>query len=259
MSTKVYLSPSDQWSNTVADKAHSEAYHCKQIAQSTQKYLKANGFSVKVGDNSKEGSYAKRVTDSNKWGAGLHICIHTNAGGGKGTEVICHPSSKNDKYVKSVYNRVAKLTPTSDRGIKTNTGLYEINKTKAVCVYIEVEFHDNLTTENWIDNNLDAIGKAIAQGVCDAEGKSFTSGTSTSSGSKPSSGKLYTVQVGAYSKKANADTQAKNLKKDGFDAYVYKDGSYYKVQSGAFSKKSNADNLVKKLKAKGYSTYITTK
>lgn len=259
MATKVYLSPSDQWSNTVADKAHSEAHHCKQIAQAAQKYLKLNGFTVKIGDNSKEGSYIKRATDSNNWGADVHICIHTNAGGGKGTEVLCYPTSKNNKYVKAVYNRVAKLTPTSDRGIRANAGLFEINSTKAVCVYIEVEFHDNNKTESWIDSNIDAIGKAIAQGVCDAEGKSFISGTSTSSGSKPSTGKLYTVQTGAYSKKANADAQAKKLKKDGFDAYVYKDGSYYKVQSGAFLKKSNADNLVKKLKAKGYSTYITTK
>ena len=259
MATKVYLSPSDQWSNTVADKAHSEAYHCKQIAQSAQKYLKANGYSVKVGDNSKEGSYTKRVTDSNNWGADLHICIHTNAGGGKGTEVLCYSGSKNNKYVKAVYNRVAKLTPTADRGIRANNGLYEIKHTSATCVYIECEFHDNKTTEAWIDSHLDALGKAIAQGVCDAEGKSFTTGTSTSSGSNSSGGKLYTVQVGAYSKKANADAQAKKLEKDGFDAYVYKDGSYYKVQSGAFSKKSNADNLVKKLKVKGYSTYITTK
>lgn len=259
MATKVYLSPSDQWSNTVADKAHSEAHHCKQIAQATQKYLKLNGFTVKIGDNSKEGSYTKRATDSNKWGSDVHICIHTNAGGGKGTEVLCYPSSKNNKYVKAVYNRVAKLTPTADRGIRVNARLYEINHTEAVCVYIEVEFHDNNVTESWIDSHIDAIGKAIAQGVCDAEGKSFISGTSASSGSKPSTGKLYTVQTGAYTKKANADAQANKLKKDGFGAYVYRDGGYYKVQSGAFLKKSNADNLVKKLKAKGYNTYITTK
>lgn len=257
---KVYLSPSDQWSNIVADKAHSEAYHCKQIAQAAQKYLKANGYTVKVGDNSKEGSYTKRVTDSNNWGADVHICIHTNAGGGKGTEVLCYSGSKNNKYVKAVYNRVAKLTPTADRGIRTNNGLYEIKHTSAPCVYIECEFHDNKTTENWIDSHIDALGKAIAQGMCDADGKSFKTGQSSSSSSSATSGKVkYTVQVGAYSKKANADNQAKQLKADGFDAYVYKEGNYYKVQCGAFANKSNADALVKKLLAAGYSTFIREK
>ena len=255
MVTKIYLSPSDQWSNTVADGAHSEAYHCEQIAEVAQKYLKANGYTVKVGDNSKEGSYTNRVTDSNNWGADVHVCIHTNAGGGKGTEVFCWPGNENNKYVKYVYNRVAKLTPTSDRGIKSNNGLYEIKNTKATCVYVECEFHDSKTTEDWIDNNIDAIGKAIAQGICDADGKTFTAATSNTT----SAGTLYAVQVGAFSKKVNADTQAKQLKSDGFDAYVYKQGDYYKVQCGAFSKNSNADALVKKLIAKGYSTNIVQK
>ena len=255
MATKIYLSPSDQWSNTVADGAHSEAYHCKQIAESAQKYLKANGYSAKVGDNSKQGSYTKRVTDSNNWGADVHVCIHTNAGGGKGTEVFCWSGNEKNKYVQGVYNRVAKLTPTSDRGIKSNNGLYEIKATNATCVYVECEFHDSKATEDWIDSNIDAIGKAIAQGICDADGKTFATGASTATGS----GTLYTVQVGAFSKKANADRQAEQLKSDGFDVYVYKQGGYYKVQCGAFSKKSNADALVKKLKAKGYSTYIAQK
>lgn len=253
---KVYLSPSDQWSNTVADKAHSEAYHCKQIAQAAEKYLKANGYTVKVGDNSKEGSYTQRVTDSNKWGADVHICIHTNAGGGKGTEVLCYPDNRKNKYVLGVYNRVAKLTPTSDRGIKSNTGLYEIKHTSATCVYVECEFHDNKSTENWIDSNIDALGKAIAQGMCDADGKTFKTGQSSSGTSVKAK---WMVQVGAYSKKTNADNHAKWLKADGFDAYVYKEGNYYKVQCGAFVNKSNADALVKKLLAAGYSTYIKEK
>ena len=92
--------------------------------------------------------------------------------------------------------------------------------------------------------------------MCDADGKSFKTGQTSSS----TTGKAkYTVQVGAYSKKANADNQAKQLKADGFDAYVYKEGNYYKVQCGAFANKSNADALVKKLLAAGYSTYIREK
>ena len=37
---------------------------------------------------------------------------------------------------------------------------------------------------------------------------------------KTSTGKLYCVQVGAYSKKSNADAMAKKLEAAGFDAYV---------------------------------------
>lgn len=74
----------------------------------------------------------------------------------------------------------------------------------------------------------------------------------------PSSGStLYYVQSGAYSKKANADTQAAKLKAAGFEALIKKSGNLYKVQTGAYSKKANADAQAAKLKAKGFDAFVT--
>ena len=70
---------------------------------------------------------------------------------------------------------------------------------------------------------------------------------------------LYRVQVGAYSKKANADAMLEKIKKAGFDTYMVQVDGLYKVQVGAYSKKSNADAMAAKLKASGFDTYITTK
>lgn len=70
---------------------------------------------------------------------------------------------------------------------------------------------------------------------------------------------LYRVQVGAFSKKLNADTLLESLKTLGFsDAYVRLINGLYKVQVGAFSVKGNADKLAEKLKSYGHATYITT-
>lgn len=80
-------------------------------------------------------------------------------------------------------------------------------------------------------------------------------GTSTT---PPSSDTLYRVQVGAYSKKDNADKMETKLKASGFDTYMVKADGLYKVQTGAFSKKTNAENQAKKLKGLGFDTYITT-
>lgn len=63
---------------------------------------------------------------------------------------------------------------------------------------------------------------------------------------------LYKVQLGAFSKKTNADNFAKEVKSKGFDVFVTKIGRYYKVQIGAFSKKANAEALQKKAIAAGY-------
>ena len=75
----------------------------------------------------------------------------------------------------------------------------------------------------------------------------------------PTTQTLYHVQVGAYSKKANADAMLEKIKKAGFDTYMVQVDGLYKVQVGAYSKKSNADAMAAKLKASGFDTYITTK
>lgn len=75
----------------------------------------------------------------------------------------------------------------------------------------------------------------------------------------PTTQTLYRVQVGAYSKKANADAMLEKIKNAGFDTYMVQVDGLYKVQVGAYSKKSNADAMAAKLKASGFDTYITTK
>lgn len=77
--------------------------------------------------------------------------------------------------------------------------------------------------------------------------------------SAPSGGVMYRVQVGAYSKKANAETQLAKVKAAGFDTYMVKVNDLYKIQVGAYSKKANAENMLAKLKKAGFSAFIATK
>lgn len=199
---KVYLSPSDQWSNKTVT-GTTEAEQCGKIARSVATILNKRGNITLVGDNTKEKTYRNRVVESNKFGSDLHICIHTNAGGGQGTLVLCSEKSKDNKYVKSIYESVAKLTPSKDKGIQVRSDLYEINATKAVCVYIEVDFHDNIESQKWIERNMDNIAKAIADGITPDPGKV-----------------LYKVQVGAFEEKKNAIDMQTKLKELGYDAII---------------------------------------
>lgn len=73
------------------------------------------------------------------------------------------------------------------------------------------------------------------------------------------SGTLYRVQVGAYSKKENADNQLKAVKAKGFDAFITQVDGLYKVQVGAYSVKANAEAQLTKVKAAGFDAFITTK
>lgn len=78
-------------------------------------------------------------------------------------------------------------------------------------------------------------------------------------GDESADGVMYRVQVGAYSKKANADAQLAKVKKAGFETYMVQSGGLYKIQVGAYSVKANADAMLAKVKVKGFDAFITTK
>lgn len=213
---KVYLSPSSQKGNLYATGNTNESAVCKKIATAAETALKRNGYTVKRGSTDK--TVSQRVKESNEWGADLHVPIHTNAGDGDGTLVMCFTSSTNNKYVKAIYAEVAALSPGKDDGIKVRTNLAEITGTKAVCVYLECEFHDNTDLARWIISHTTEIGEAIARAICKADGKTFKT-ASGSSGSTSKKAKYY-VQCGAFADKKNADALAAKLKADGYDVYI---------------------------------------
>ena len=78
---------------------------------------------------------------------------------------------------------------------------------------------------------------------------------------EPQAKVLYCVQVGAFSKYANAVNMRNKLKKAGFNGYITKnaDSEFYRVQVGAFAVKANASNYALELSSKGFDCYVTTK
>lgn len=70
---------------------------------------------------------------------------------------------------------------------------------------------------------------------------------------------LYRVQLGAFSKRDNAEKLLAQVKQAGYsDAYIRLINGLYKVQVGAFGVKENAQRLVAELKKKGLVSFITT-
>lgn len=76
---------------------------------------------------------------------------------------------------------------------------------------------------------------------------------------KPSTGVTYRVQVGAFSKKANADRQLAAVQAKGFEGFITNLNGLYKVQVGAYSVKANAEKQLARMKAAGFSdAFIST-
>ena len=219
MAKKVYLSPSDQTKNAYAYGNTTEAVQCGKIAAACKAALERSGVEVKLGQYD---TMANRCAASDAFKADLHVPIHTNAFNGKvmGTRMFCYNSGgKGMAACKAIFARVAPLSPGTSENIQVNQNLYEVRVPDAPTAYIECEFHDTVEGAKWIVDNTTAIGEAIAHGICDYFGVTFKEPEQPKPAA-PASGKLYRVQVGAFSVRENAERMLARLKAAGFDGYI---------------------------------------
>ena len=225
MAKKIYLSPSNQNRNTYATGGTNEMAQCDKIAAATAKALKRCGFNVMV---AKSGTLMQtRCPESDKFGADIHMPIHTNAFNGKytgGTRVFCL-NSNGRKAAEAVKSALGAISPGKDDSVSYKTDLYEINVPKALTVYVECEFHDTVTGSNWIRNNTNAIAEAICKGMCNYFGYKYKSASSSGT-KKPATHNKITTNSKLKSK-AYAYGDCKNIcimPKNSSITHIYDDG-----------------------------------
>ncbi|MBR1529974.1 MAG: N-acetylmuramoyl-L-alanine amidase [Oscillospiraceae bacterium] len=170
-SKAVFLSPSTQEDNRYAcDSTVSEEDAMWIVARKVKQMLENDGITVYI--CGEDDSVPAKVKQGNHLKCGAYVAIHSNSSGesgtGQGTECFYNTEiSGSLALAESVYNRVAEVTPTDDRGLKDQyqRDLYEIFNNISPCCLVEVEFHDNLTTSRWILNHTDDLAQAIADGI----------------------------------------------------------------------------------------------
>ena len=225
MAKKIYISPSSQPANTYAVGNTNEQEQCRKIATALEKELDRCGFNSKAG---MDGSMYTRVAESNAFGADLHLPIHTNGFDGTvaGLRIMIYKKGgEAEQIAKAIMATLAPITPGKSDGISTYPNLYEISDSDAICVYIEVGFHDNKEEAQWIIDHTEDIAVAIAKGLCNHYGVKYVA---AESGNKPveeakntaSKKTIYRVQVGAFHNKNYAEALMKELKGKGYDAFI---------------------------------------
>lgn len=225
MSKRIYISPSNQVGNTYATGSTNEKEQCHKIAKDCVEYLEKKGFIVKCTYNL---DMYERVRESNSFGADLHVAIHTNATARHnvtgGTQILLYNLQGERKKVgQAVLDRLAPLTPgKSAERLVEKPDFYEINSAKGTTVYVEAEFHDTKEGSDFIRKNTKKIGEAIAKGICDYYGISVGEKNEAKKENNASSKDetLYSVQVGSFRVKKNAENYIKQLKKSGFNGFI---------------------------------------
>lgn len=160
---------------------------------------------------------AEEVKEANISNADIAFSIHTNAGGGDGFEAFYHYSSKEGKKLAELTEKHVKALGQNSRGAKEGDKLYFIKNTKMTAVLVESFFIDNDTDNNIGDTVAEqkAFGVAYAKAILEYLGIAYKNTTTTEKA-------VYRVQVGAYSKKENAEAMLNKLKKAGFTGFIVK-------------------------------------
>lgn len=217
MAKKIYVSPSDQTENLYAVGNTNEAVQCRKIAVALVEALKRCGFEAMT--NLTDGMEA-RVRESNKWGANLHIPVHTNAFNTKvkGTRLMAYDTGgAGYRACQAIMKTLAPITPGGSDSITARPGLYEVRCAAAPTAYIEVAFHDNKDEANWIIENTNEIAEAICEGVCDYYGYTYVAPVKAPAPTSTPAKVMHRVfnkdgeQVGAFSVEANAFNRVKDL------------------------------------------------
>ena len=166
-----------------------------------------------------------RTDKANNFKADFYLAIHHNAGvnGGSGGGIVSiiytTAGGKTAEWQKALYDNLIKHT-----GLKGNRStplpkmnLHECRESNMPAVLLELGFMDSKTdvpiilTESYADKCATAIVEVLAQ----------KGGLKKVSNPTPvQSGKMYRVQVGAYSSKPNAEAMQKKLKAAGYDAII---------------------------------------
>ena len=169
---KIYLSPSAQPANLYAAGNTTEQAQCNRIAEAAKTALERCGFEVKKAPEGQD--YKVNVSESNDWGADLHVPIHTNAGGGHGPVVLVYSTSAARlALAQPVYEAINAIVPTaSSYGVQAKR-IYEIANSNCKCVYIECAFHDDAEEAQWIIDHVQELGEAIARGLCEGTGVKY--------------------------------------------------------------------------------------
>lgn len=161
----IYLNPSVQTKNMYINNLGSEAEYMRDIAELMYKELKLVSYIDIEANIAKNGlSLSQSVNQSNSRKRHIHFALHSNAGGGQGTEIYTKGSNKT--FATTMYESFLELGNFKRRGVKDGTHLYEIKNVKADHVaLIEFAFHDNLKEAKFIVENKALIANQMAKSI----------------------------------------------------------------------------------------------
>jgi N-acetylmuramoyl-L-alanine amidase len=191
---------------------------CNYVIQALKQYEGVENIIVHDPTGKRDVPLKERTDKANKLKADLYISYHANAAGNswssaEGIETyIISMKSKALEPASIIHNHLLRDTGRKNRGLKT-ANFHVLRETNMPAILFELGFMTNkeeavlLKSDSYRQKCAQAIVKGLVEYYKLKPKKVATS-------------QLYTVQIGAFSDKANADKLAAELNKKGYKAIV---------------------------------------
>ena len=159
---KIYINPSVQTGNIYYDKVTTEAKMMNKVSDKIYEELK-DDTRYEIYRNDRYLPLSESVKESNKLKVDYHLALHTNAGGGTGSEAYYYGNSY---FANHVLNSFNKYHTFKNRGIKNGGHLFELKNSNAKNkALIEFLFHDNKTESDYIIKNYVILAISMIEAI----------------------------------------------------------------------------------------------
>lgn len=162
---KLYINPSVQYTNPYASNLGNEGQRMNEISLLLTQRIKEYTNIEVYANNALPGlSLSNSVKESNQLKVNYHLALHSNAGGGIGSEGWYTQTSYS--FAKSIIDFLQDVLPYPTRGLKNGKKtLYELKSTYASACLIEILFHDDVKQAQFLVTQQEKIASAIYQGI----------------------------------------------------------------------------------------------
>ena len=224
---KIYLSPSNQPGNKYICSNTTEKAQMEKMAVSIkdelEKYEK-----VEVVMATLNMGIENRPSEARSKGCDLYFALHSNAGSttAKGAVALYHPKQDSMRlFGEYICRRLAEVSPYgTDRKKPVYSGMDAFNgfgfaeirepyKFAMRALLLEVDFHSNHATCQYLVVSNDNIGRNIGKAIADYYALSKKQ-------VEIPGNTIYRVQTGAFRLKRNAEDLVARLQNDGYDAFI---------------------------------------
>ena len=227
-----------------------------KLALAVGRYLREEGFPVVF---TRESDIYQKPIDkasiANQSGGDYFVSIHRNASGTpneyNGVQTLIYGAGGIAEELAYNINEELEKTGFNNINVEERKDLAVLRRTSMPAVLVEAGFINSDKDNEILDDNFDAVAKAIATGIADTVGA-----TVSSRSSNPRAEKAFGVQIGLFRRYENAQYLLEEMLEQGFQAQIKNWNGYYAVVVGDEASIENAQRLERELNKRRYQTLI---